>query len=59
MDVEVLIYLDKGYKNYGVLFGFGVETDSGHWPDGNLAEKLYSNRKVNENKDSKRIPPHI
>jgi len=50
-DVEenkssVYLELMKGDDVYEVVFSFGVQTDSGYWPDGDLVEKLYSNRKV-------------
>jgi len=46
--VAVYIELMKGEGDYDVLFGFGVKTGSGYWPDGDLIEKLYSNTLSNE-----------
>ena len=36
-----------GNKSYDVLYGFGIETEEGYWPDGDLVEKLYSRKGVN------------
>jgi len=47
-QVEMYLNLESGDKVYKVLFGFGVKTDDGYWPNGDLVKKLYSHRRVNE-----------